>query len=65
MNYEQILVDVADGVATVTLNSAQAAQRLDGANGLELRHALETLSVDDANACDRSDRCWSRLLRRR
>lgn len=48
MNYEQILVDVADGVATVTLNRPKQLNAWTAQMGLELRHALETLSVDDA-----------------
>jgi enoyl-CoA hydratase/carnithine racemase len=47
MKYEQILVDVADGVATVTLNRPKQLNAWTSQMGLELRHALETLSVDD------------------
>jgi enoyl-CoA hydratase/carnithine racemase len=47
MKYEQILVDITDGVGTVTLNRPKQLNAWTGQMGLELRHALESLSVDD------------------
>lgn len=47
MQYEQILVDVADGVATITLNRPKQLNAWTAQMGLELRHALEASSVDD------------------
>jgi enoyl-CoA hydratase/carnithine racemase len=47
MQYEQILVDVADGVATITLNRPRQLNAWTAQMGLELRHALEEASVRD------------------
>jgi enoyl-CoA hydratase/carnithine racemase len=47
MIYEQILVEVAEGVGTVTLNRPKQLNAWTAQMGLELRHALEAMSVDE------------------
>lgn len=47
MQYEQILCETADGVATVTLNRPDQLNAWTAQMGLELRHALEDASVRD------------------
>lgn len=46
-DYETILVEVDDGVATVTLNRPDRLNAWTATMGWELRHALSTLDVDD------------------
>jgi enoyl-CoA hydratase/carnithine racemase len=48
MQYEQILVEVSEAVATVTLNRPAQLNAWTARMGLELRHALEAVSADDA-----------------
>jgi enoyl-CoA hydratase/carnithine racemase len=47
MQYDQILVDVTDGVATITLNRPKQLNAWTAQMGRELRHALEDASVRD------------------
>ncbi|MDF1719593.1 MAG: enoyl-CoA hydratase-related protein [Minwuia sp.] len=48
MNYEQILYDVADGVATVTMNRPDRMNAMTLQMGGEIRHALQAASDDPA-----------------
>lgn len=48
MNYETILVDVADGVAVITLNRPKVLNALNAALLAELDAALDSLGADDA-----------------
>ena len=47
MQYEQILCEISDGVATVTLNRPNQLNAWTAQMGLELRHALEGASARD------------------
>lgn len=46
-----VLVDIGDGVGTLTLNRPEAMNSLDTATKIALRDALEALAVDDAVRC--------------
>jgi enoyl-CoA hydratase/carnithine racemase len=46
--YQTVLVDVDDGVATITLNRPDRMNAYTFRMGLELRHAFHTLDQDDA-----------------
>ncbi|WP_459549871.1 enoyl-CoA hydratase/isomerase family protein [Nocardia sp. X0981] len=48
MTYETLLVDIRDGVATVTLNRPEVRNAIDERVQRDLRSALERLSDDDA-----------------
>lgn len=48
MQYEQILYDVADGIATVTLNRPEKLNAWTMRMGAEVRHALLSADRDDA-----------------
>jgi enoyl-CoA hydratase/carnithine racemase len=48
MGYEEILFDVEDGIATVTLNRPQALNAWTAVMGREVRDAMEAAAGDDA-----------------
>ncbi|MCU1374658.1 MAG: Enoyl-CoA hydratase/isomerase, partial [Actinomycetia bacterium] len=48
MTYESILYDVADGVATITLNRPEVRNAFGGNMGHELADAYRTADADDA-----------------
>jgi enoyl-CoA hydratase/carnithine racemase len=47
VTYESILYDVADGVATITLNRPESRNAFGGGMGDELSHAYRAADVDD------------------
>lgn len=47
MTYEQILYEVADGVATITLNRPERLNAFTGIMRHEVTHALERINADD------------------
>ena len=47
MGYEQILYDVADGIATVTLNRPEKLNAWTMRMGAEVRHALYRADGDE------------------
>jgi len=47
MQYEQILVDLSEGVTTITLNRPKQLNAWTAQMGIELRHALEAAAVDE------------------
>jgi len=51
VTYETLLVDVTDGVATVTLNRPEVRNALNHQTIAELVDALETFDRDDAIRC--------------
>ena len=48
MSYENLLVDVADGIATITINRPQALNALNSATLVELETAFGELDGNDA-----------------
>ena len=63
--YEQILYDVQDPVAVITLNRPDSLNALTGRMQREFKHALAAAEDNLRGSGDRFDRCRSRLLRRR
>jgi enoyl-CoA hydratase len=51
MDYEHILVDVEDGVATLTLNRPAQLNAMNQKLGRELHHAVKQAEADDAIGC--------------
>ncbi len=51
MTADPVLVDVADGVATITLNRPDAMNSLDIATKVALRDAVHAVAEDDAARC--------------
>src|SRR4051812_49791740 len=51
MVYEHILVDVEDGVATLTLNRPAQLNAMNRKLGRELRDAVKQAEADDAIGC--------------
>jgi 2-(1,2-epoxy-1,2-dihydrophenyl)acetyl-CoA isomerase len=47
MNYKYILLDIEDGIATITFNRPEKLNSLFPDMRVEIRHALDLLSVDD------------------
>jgi enoyl-CoA hydratase len=51
MAYEHILVDVEDGVATLTLNRPKSLNAMNRKLGQELHHAVKQMEADEAIGC--------------
>ena len=51
MTADPVLVDVADGVATITLNRPESMNSLDVATKVALREAVQAVARDDAARC--------------
>jgi len=51
MAYQHILVDVEDGVATLTLNRPEKLNAMNRKLGQELHHAVKQMEADDAIGC--------------